>query len=227
MATHLKIALVEDNDDLRELLTRDIVRAGHQVQSADCAEALDDLMVGQSFDLLVLDVNLPGENGLSIARRFKAANPDIFIIMVTARVEIEDRVAGYESGADIYLPKPVSSSELTAAISSIARRVVVSDQQIQAILNIKSMTLIGTHAVELNKLEVAMLKALSESTDGNLPYHRLLEICGDEVTEASKAALEVRIVRLRKKFIDAGIAERVIKALRGDGYQLLRPIRIL
>ena len=72
-----------------------------------------------------------------------------------------------------------------------------------------------------------MLKALSESTNGNLPYYRLLELCGEsEVNEQAKAALEVRVVRLRKKFIEAGVTDKSIRAIRGEGYQLLQRIKI-
>lgn len=86
-------------------------------------EDLDDL-AAHTFDLLILDLNLPGENGLSIAQRYKRANPGCYIIMLTARSRLEDKVAGYESGADIYLTKPVSSAELIAAIKSLARRLM-------------------------------------------------------------------------------------------------------
>lgn len=225
MDTSLNIAVIEDNDDLRELLALDIRRAGHFVTAIDCAEALDSLMTAQSFELLVLDVNLPGENGYSIAKRYKAAHPHIFIVMVTARGHLVDKVTGYESGADIYLTKPVSSAELTSAIANISRRIRPTSQKLEVYLNIKKMTLSATHTVDLNKREVDILQALATSLGGNLPYYRLLEICGEEISDSTKAALEVRIVRLRKKFIEIGINDRAIRALRGDGYQLLLPIR--
>lgn len=110
MDTRLKIALVEDNDDLKYLLCRDISGAGYAVESAGCAEDLDDLAAAAVFDVLILDINLPGENGLEIARRYKQSNPDVYIIMLTARVGTEDKVVGYQAGADIYLTKPVASA---------------------------------------------------------------------------------------------------------------------
>ncbi|MGI9143450.1 MAG: response regulator transcription factor, partial [Fluviibacter sp.] len=85
MDTPLKIALVEDNDDLRDLLFRDIAKARYAVQSAGCADDLDDLAAMMSFDVLVLDVNLPGENGFEIAQRYKQSNSSIYVIMLTAR----------------------------------------------------------------------------------------------------------------------------------------------
>ena len=228
MDTQLKIALVEDNDDLRDLLARDIARGGHFVQAADSADALDDLAAGAAFDLLILDLNLPGEDGLSIAKRYKRSNPGIHIIMLTARSGLEDKVVGYESGADIYLTKPVASSELMAAIGSISRRRSTQPESFEVVLNVRTMSLIGHRSVDLNRQEVVILKALSESPNGNLPYYRLLELCGeDRVTENSKAALEVRIVRLRKKLGDVGVEGKSIRAIRGEGYQLLQRIRVV
>lgn len=228
MDTFLKIALVEDNDDLRDLLTRDITRAGYAVHTAECAEDLDDLVAHTSIDLLILDLTLPGEDGLSIARRYKRANPDKYIIMLTARGREQDRINGYESGADVYLTKPISSSELMAAIGSVSRRLLKQQNLIDVALNVRSMTLTGVKTIALNRQEVVMLKALSESPNGNLPYFRLLELCGEqEINDYTKAALEVRMVRLRKKLAEAGIEGKTIRAIRGEGYHLLSQIQIM
>ncbi len=227
MDTRLKIALVEDNDDLKYLLCRDISGAGYAVESAGCAEDLDDLAAAAVFDVLILDINLPGENGLEIARRYKQSNPDVYIIMLTARVGTEDKVVGYQAGADIYLTKPVASAELLAAIGSVGRRLSKQQQpESEVVLNLKEMTLVGQTTVELNRQETVILKALSQSPHGNLPYYRLLELCGEEVNATSKATLEVRMVRLRKKMADAGVQGRPIRAIRGEGYQLLQHIKI-
>ncbi len=227
MDTSLKIALVEDNDDLRDLLLRDISRAGYFVQSASCADDLDDLASRTAYDLLILDINLPGENGLDIARRYKHANPYIYIIMLTARVGSDDKIVGYDSGADIYLTKPVASAELLAAIGSVCRRLFNNTpSESEIVLSPRQMKLIGKEAVELNRQEMVILKALVESAKGNLPYFRLLELCGEEVTTTSKATLEVRIVRLRKKLTEAGVKGKGISAIRGEGYQLHAHIKI-
>ena len=227
MGSGLKIALVEDNDDLRDLLFRDISRAGYVVQSASCADDLDDLASNTAFNVLILDINLPGENGLSIARRYKHANPDTYIIMLTARVDTDDKIVGYESGADIYLTKPVASVELLAAIGSVCRRLLMlQTHQPDVILKLREMLLVGSASIELNRQETIILKALTESSDGHLPYYRLLELCGEDVNVTAKSTLEVRIVRLRKKLSEAGLEGKTIKAIRGDGYQLLSRIAI-
>ena len=228
MDTNLKIALVEDHDDLRDLLKRDISKAGYQVHTAEAAEDLDELLAMTVVDILILDLNLPGEDGLSIARRHKRSNPDLYIVMLTARSREQDRIDGYQSGADIYLTKPVSSAELLAALGSVSRRLLSRHDQLDVILNVRSMTLTGTKLVELNRHETIILKALNESPNGNLPYFRLLELCDEtEMSEQSKAALEVRIVRLRKKLAEAGIAGKTISAIRSEGYHLLPRIRVI
>lgn len=226
MDTGLKIALVEDNDDLRDLLYRDLSRA-YTVQSVGCADDLDDLAAKTKFDVLILDINLPGENGLDIARRYKQVNPDIYIIMLTARVATEDKIVGYESGADIYLTKPVASTELMAAVGSVGRRLMKSAVPADVVLNMREMSLVGDVSIELNRQEITILKALNESATGNLPYYRLLELCGEEVNATSKSTLEVRVVRLRKKLAEVGMGGKSIRAIRGEGYQLLQRIRIV
>ena len=226
MDTGLKIALVEDNDDLRDLLYRDLSRA-YTVPSVGCADDLDDLAAKTKFDVLILDINLPGENGLDIARRYKQVNPDIYIIMLTARVATEDKIVGYESGADIYLTKPVASTELMAAVGSVGRRLMKSAVPADVVLNMREMSLVGDVSIELNRQEITILKALNESATGNLPYYRLLELCGEEVNATSKSTLEVRVVRLRKKLAEVGMGGKSIRAIRGEGYQLLQRIRIV
>ena len=122
MSTHLSIVIVEDNDDLREL-TADALRAqGHQVCALPCAEAVDDALSAAPADVFLIDLNLPGEDGLSLARRIRNAQPLVGIIIISARAELTDKVVGYDSGADVYLPKPVPLEELSAALKSFARR---------------------------------------------------------------------------------------------------------
>ena len=228
MDTNLKVALIEDNDDLRDLLARDISRAGYLIHTAESAEDLDELVARTVMDILVLDLNLPGEDGLSIARRYKRSNPNLYIIMLTARGREQDRIAGYESGADVYLTKPISSTELMAALGSVSRRLLKRHDQLDVVLNVRTMTLAGVKTVELNQQEIIILKALNESPNGNLPYYRLLELCGEtELNDLSKAALEVRVVRLRKKLADAGLEGRSIRAIRGEGYHLLPRIKVI
>ena len=225
MDSNLKIAIVEDHDDLRSILLQDISIAGYFVQGAESAKQLDELFSICAFDILIADVNLPGEDGFSIAARYKSHYPNLAVVMLTARATVEDKVGGYEAGADLYLTKPVSNAELLAAIGSISRRVNAQKSKPEIVLNLKNMTLTAANAVDLNRQEVLIVKALSESPSSNLPYYQLLEICNEPVDETSKATLEVRITRLRKKFVEAGV-DKSLRALRGDGYQLLVDVHI-
>ena len=226
MDSNLKIAIVEDNDDLRALLMEDLFMAGYFVQGAESAEQLDEIFAVNNFDVLIADVNLPGESGFDIAKRYKRLNSHLTIVMLTARTSTEDKVMGYESGADLYLTKPVSNTELLALVGSISRRLSAQKSAPKIKLNLKNLTLTGTKTVDLNKQEVAIIKALSESQASNLPYYKLLEICNEPVDETAKAGLEVRITRLRKKFVEIGV-DRSFRALRGNGYQLLVNVHIV
>ena len=222
----LKIAIVEDNDDLRSLLMQDLSIAGYFVRGAESAEQLDEIFAINNFDVLIADVNVPGESGYEIAARYKRLNSHLTVVMLTARTSLEDKVRGYESGADLYLTKPISNPELLAVISSISRRISSQKGSPEILLNIKGLTLTGVTTVDLNQQEALIIKALSESSSSNLPYYRLLEICNEPVDEISKASLEVRITRLRKKVVEIGI-EKSFRALRGNGYQLLVNVHII
>ena len=224
----MNIVVVEDHDALREVMISHIEQMGHHVFGADGGDSLDDLLALYTFDLLILDLNLQGEDGLSISRRMRQAFSEIFIIMMTARNTEKDRIAGYEFGADIYLPKTTSLRELEAAISTIARRRSAKDALRYAIkLDVQKLCLIGDQEVPLGRSELIMLKALVESPNQRLDYWRLLELIGKAVDERSKSNLELMIVRLRKKLALARRNEECIKWLHKEGYQLVCPLEIV
>jgi len=227
MVTQFNIAVIEDHDALREVMIERISAMGYRVLGASCADDFDELLIKNRFDLLILDLNLPGEDGLSIAQRMRLAHPEIFIIMMTARGAEEDRVTGYQLGADIYLPKTSSLKELEAAIASLARRKQANDNQATTIvLDPQQLMLIGKHSVSLGKAEVLMLKAMVEAPNQRLDYWRILDLLEKEVNDRNKATLEVAIVRLRKKLAQVGAEGDTIKSLHKEGYQLLCPLAI-
>lgn len=229
MSAPLKIAVLEDNDDLRELTVAALQRRGHQAMGAYDAEELDELLASRAIDLLLLDLNLPGEGGLSVARRLKAATPDLFIIMTTALGRLDDRVAGYDHGADVYLCKPVSEDELLAAVASIGRRVAQRSGSIEAGLRLNEATLelTGVHTVVLTRTEAALLKTLAQAQDRRVETFRLLERTNRDVDAKAKASLEVQMVNLRKKIAAAGYPQPSVRAIRGEGYELLCPLRLV
>jgi DNA-binding response OmpR family regulator len=118
----LNIVVVEDHDDLRELTCLALSHRGHHVVGLSCAEELEDQAGGGPVDVFVIDLNLPGEDGISLTQRLRHVYPLVGIVMLTARSQNKDKVLGYDSGADLYMTKPVNFEELCAAIQSFARR---------------------------------------------------------------------------------------------------------
>lgn len=226
-AACLSVVVVEDHDDLREVMVEVIASFGHHVVGLSCAEEMDDAVGGLPIDLLIVDLNLPGEDGLSLARRIRAAQPLVGIIMATSRQHVDDKVNGYNSGADIYLQKPVSTEELMAAINSIARRLLdqgaVPDlvKPVKFSLNREKLFLSGPDGqVGLTDAEMLILSALALAPSQRLENAQLLELLNLEASNYSKSAFEVRMVRLRKKLMSVGADKLCIRSIRLQGYQL-------
>jgi DNA-binding response OmpR family regulator len=231
MAAHLSIVLVEDNDDLREL-TADALRAeGHRVAALSCAEELEDHAAGASADVFLIDLNLPGEDGFSLSRRIRQAHPLVGIIIISARSDLEDKIVGYDSGADWYLPKPVPFGELAAALKSFARR--RQSQQVESVtpaggLRLQQRELHGpSGSVRLTPAEETLLTAFARAPSGRLENWQLLELQGLDSADASKTGLEVRITRLRKKLALAGAEGQCLESIRSIGYQLHIPVQVI
>lgn len=224
MHPSLNIIVVEDHDALRDITVEALRSQGHQVVGIESAEALENLDAEASADLMVIDLNLPGEDGVSLSRRLRAARPEMGIVMVTARTLSSDRARGYESGADLYLTKPATVEELGAAVNALGRRLRRSEPAAgDAALVLDRVALAlrgGTEIVALGTQETAVLVALSEAPDRRLGYGQLMELLGKAPSEYRKASLEVQMARLRKKLVQAGAGTQPIKAVRHFGYQL-------
>lgn len=228
MDTRLNIIVVEDNDDLREAFVEALSGNGHTACGIDCAEALDDTLGRFNADILILDLNLASEDGLSVARRMRAAKPDIGIIMVTARNQMSDITSGYKSGADIYLTKPTTFEALAAALTALSRRVQPPLGSTDGfVLNQAARQLYGPlGSVDLSALEYTLLAAFAQAHEHRLENWQLMELSSKDAEVISKSALEVQIVRLRRKLESAGASAPTIKAIRGIGYQLCTPVEI-
>ncbi len=232
MDTVLKIIVVEDHDDLREMTVEALCEQGHHAIGVDSAEALSDWL-GMPPDVMVIDLNLPGEDGISLARRVRATQPSIGIIMLTARSNAVDRTTGYQSGADIYLTKPTSEEELGAALQAVARRLkppgAVPDQRVFVFtLDMQRLMLSGPQAqVSLNALEATVVSALASALWQRLENWQLLKLLAKSEASYTKARLEVLIFRLRKKLVQAGADEYAIKVIRQVGYQLGVAVRVV
>jgi DNA-binding response OmpR family regulator len=229
----LNIIVVEDHDDLRDSLVELLQDKGHHTIGLSCAEDMDDKVGKVSIDLLIVDLNLPGEDGYSLTRRFRAAQPKAGIIMVTARHKLADKVQGYESGADIYLPKPVDPEELLAAVNAVARKLpsqqgqTANEAHAALTLHALGMKLEGPLGFEkLNDNEVVIVSALARAPGQRLEAWQLLQTLGQSMDDSSKSSLEVRIVRLRKKMVQVGAEKGCISNVRNVGYQLCTPVAI-
>ena len=223
MDTGLNIIVVEDNDELRDATVDALSAEGHQVLGLDCAEALPEQASWRRVDLMVVDLNLPGEDGLALTRRVRASQPDIGIIMVTARGLPTDKRRGYVSGADIYMTKPVALDELTAAIQNLSHRLKPEAVPVARLtLNLRRHILHCPNEteVQLSSQESALLAAFGRAAEWRLETWQLIEILEKDSAEDPKAAVEILIARLRKKLLQAGCAELVIKSIRSWGYQM-------
>ena len=234
MPSLLNIAIVEDHEVLLEVLVETLRREGHSVIGLTCAEAIDDEGAHQPIDLLILDLGLPGEDGLSLARRFRAAQPHAFIVMLTARTSLSDRVQGYAHGADIYLPKPVEPAELVAVVQSIARRAESgheSDEPASShmlTLQVSWLTVEGlAGSVKLTRAEAIMLAAFARAPGQVLESWQIMEFLGEDPETYARNGLEARIARLRSKLLHAGSDGGCIRSIRSSGYQLCVRIRVL
>jgi DNA-binding response OmpR family regulator len=231
MATCLSIVLVEDHDDLREV-TADILRAqGHRVLALSCAEEVEDKVRGESVDLFLIDLNLPGEDGFSLSRRIRQVQPLVGIAIISARTHLLDKVESYDCGADMYLCKPVPFEELSAAISSFARRRQAhhnSGPGTLGPLSLQQRELSGPAGiVRLSGTEAALLTSFARAPSGRLENWQLLELFGIDSADAGKTRLEVRITRLRKKLSQAGAPGHCLEAVRNIGYQLQVPVQVM
>jgi DNA-binding response OmpR family regulator len=227
----MNIVVVEDNDNLRGAVVDLLREQGHQVRGLDCAEALDDAAGHAAIDLLVVDLNLPGEDGLSLTRRLRRAQPALRVLMMTSRRELPDKVHGYESGADIYLTKPMRLEELTAAVLALGRQVELahgrSDTGPVLALQAARLQAQGPAGIaRLNADELAMLSALARATDQRLGHWQLLELMALSVSDAHLGKLRLRMMRLRNKLAALGFSGPILQAVRGDGYQLCLPTEL-
>lgn len=232
-APRLNLVLVEDHDILRSMLQQALEEAGHQVTALSCAEELEDVAGGQPVDVFLIDLNLPGEDGLSLTERVRTAYPLAGIILVTARSGLDDKLEGYARGADLYLTKPLEVPELCAAVSALGRRRQrVDDLLLQRqtfTLSQQRMTLskTGQSGINLTAAETAMLVAFCRAPGQRVAYWQIAETLGLDLQNYPKSSLEVRIVRLRKKLVEAGADASSIEAVRGQGYQLCIPIQVV
>lgn len=225
-----KILVVDDDMRLRSLLERYLVEQGYQVRSAADAAQMDRLLERENFHLLVLDLMLPGEDGLSICQRLRKSNNDIPIIMLTAKGDEVDRIIGLEMGADDYLPKPFNPRELLARAKAVLRRKTTEvpgaptkDEQIVEFgefklnLGTREMTANG-QSLPLTSGEFAVLKSLVTHPREPLSRDKLMNLARGRDYSALERSIDVQVSRLRRMLEVDPAKPRYIQTVWGLGY---------
>ncbi len=226
-----KILVVDDDRRLRELLLRYLCEQGFAVKAVGDSESMDRALAREHYDLLVLDLMLPGEDGLAICRRLRNQPDALPIIMLTARGDEVDRIVGLEMGADDYLPKPFNPRELVARIHAVLRRrpavappgAPAASEEIfrfgAVAINLatRSMERDG-QSVSLTTGEFALLKVLISHARQPLSRDKLMEYARGREYEVFDRAIDVQISRLRKLVEDNPAEPRYIQTVWGFGY---------
>ena len=227
----VRVALVEDDPLLRKELHFHLKQQGFLVFAVQNGKSLDELLMTEPLDALVLDLSLPGEDGIAIADRIRRSIPGMGIVMLTARSALPDRIRGYAAGADVYLNKPVATEELTLTLLSVVRRVKKIDEVPAWTLDLQNRSIYGPEPWQkafLTNSERALLLALAQAPSHMLETDMICELLSQRsgTSEMGKRALESLVSRLRKKLESlTGLeAEPAIKAVWGIGYQLCVPV---
>jgi len=220
----MNVLVVDDDPAVRESLRRSLAFNGYDVQlAADGEQALRAISAARP-DAVVLDVMMPNMDGLAACRRLRAVGDDVPVLMLTARGEVSDRVAGLDAGADDYLPKPFALEELLARLRALLRRTATSGHEAAA-LTLADLTLDpatrevhrGDRKVRLTRTEFSLLELLLRHPRQVLTRERILEEVWGYDFPTTANSLEVYIGYLRRKTEEGG-EPRLIHTVRGVGY---------
>ena len=225
-----RILIVDDDLRMRDLLVRYLGGEGYEVKAAADAAAMDKLLARERYDLVVLDLMLPGEDGLAVCRRLRAQNDAPAIVMLTAKGDDVDRIVGLEMGADDYLPKPFNPRELLARINAVLRRKAPAGppgapaeggvfQFGEFSFNLATRTLTrGGKPAQLTTGEFSVLKVLVQHPRQPLSRDQLMELARGREYEVFDRAIDVQISRLRKLIEEDPAKPRHIQTVWGHGY---------
>ncbi|MBY8977782.1 response regulator [Rhodobacteraceae bacterium NNCM2] len=224
------ILVCDDEADVRDMLREYLQRRGFDVSTAGNTNELRTALTDAPIDAIVLDINMPGEDGLSALRSLRAEN-DTPVIMLTATAEVVDRILGLEMGADDYLGKPVDLRELEARLKTVLRRRASAPTAAEdtvrgripfgtCMLDLESARLFDAEGVEIpiTAMEFSLLKVFAENKGRVLNRDQLLDQAHDRDWDPFDRSIDIRISRLRRKIEPNASKPEVIRTVRGLGY---------
>lgn len=240
MADSARLVVVDDEADVRAMLEEYLTCKGFAVRSADSGAVLRRLLTSEPADLVLLDINMPGETGLSLARYIRASGP-CGIIMVTAADDLADRLAGLETGADDYVTKPFDPRELLARIRSVLRRMAETGSQAaseapepaatsrerlpfgRCLLDLDRRLLIGPDGEEIGvtAMEFDLVQAFAARPNRALSRDQLSQLAHNRGWDPLDRSLDIRITRLRRKIETDPANPQTILTVRGVGYMFV------
>ncbi len=226
-APHLLI--VDDDERIRGLLQKFLQRNGFLVSVARDASHARSVLSGLEFDLIVMDVMMPGEDGVTLTRSLRETL-ETPILLLTAKGDTDDRIKGLEAGADDYLPKPFEPKELLLRINAILRRMPEPEPEdvTPKVLHLgpvrfdieRAELMRGDELVRLTATEVQLMRIFSENLREPVSRTKLVEDLGRDRGQAQERAVDVQITRLRRKIESDPKQPRYLQTVRGEGYML-------
>lgn len=223
------LLIVDDDERIRTLLQKFLMRNGFLVTAARDAAHARRILTGLDFDLIVLDVMMPGEDGLTFTRALREDNA-VPILLLTAKGDTNNRIDGLEAGADDYLPKPFEPKELLLRINAILRRVpeAPASDTSPKVLTLgpirydieRGEMWQGEDLVRLTATEMQLMKIFSANCNEAMSRSKLVEELGRDRGQAQERAVDVQITRLRRKIETDPKQPRYLQTVRGAGYML-------
>jgi len=222
------ILVVDDEPDVREVLEEYLATHGYATLGAGSADAARGLVTKHAIDLALVDINMPGEDGLALARHLRERYATIAIVLVTSASTVVDRIVGLEMGADDYIPKPFDPREVLARVRSVLRRTSAANRADlgaervrigRCVLDLAAHRLSDEEGneVPMSSLEFDLLKALAEHPNQALSRERILNLNRRDWDPFDRS-VDLRIMRLRKKVEPDPEHPRYIRTVRNEGY---------
>jgi two-component system phosphate regulon response regulator OmpR len=229
MSQKATILIVDDEPDVREVLEEYFVIHGYATMGAESAAAARAIAARHPIDLALVDIHMPGEDGLSLARHLRERYSQTAVVMLTSADTVVDRIVGLEMGADDYVPKPFDPRELLARIKSVLRRTSVAgradigDERVRigrCVLDLAAHRLTDTmgEEVTMSPLEFDLLKAFAKHPNQALSRERILGLSQQRNWDPFDRSVDLRVMRLRKKIEPDPEHPQYIKTIRNEGY---------